>query len=139
MPAPYGRVRERRRPGGTFEKATAEEEGVAINFETNPISQFSLQSRETKAMDSSVGRGGEAQRRQRRQSRGAAGSDRQKKQAVVGIYKTWFGDGAGVSVRMQAAYDTWNAERKGMSAGFPPFVLRRRKIALLLAWNFDIP
>jgi plasmid maintenance system antidote protein VapI len=23
-----------------------------------------------------------------------------------------FGDGAGVWVRMQAAYDTWNAERK---------------------------
>jgi addiction module HigA family antidote len=30
-----------------------------------------------------------------------------------------FGDGAGVWVRMQAAYDTWHAEREGDVSGIP--------------------
>ncbi len=32
-----------------------------------------------------------------------------------------FGDGAGVWVRMQAAYDTWNAERRIVTS-FPSFL-----------------
>ena len=39
-----------------------------------------------------------------------------------------FGDGAGVWVRMQAAYDTWKAERKEDVSKIPRSGLRQRRL-----------
>jgi len=40
-----------------------------------------------------------------------------------------FGDGAGVWVRMQAAYDTWNAERKEDVSKIPHCALRQHRLS----------
>ena len=50
-----------------------------------------------------------------------------------------FGDGAGSGCACRPRTIRGMPSAKWMSAGFPPSVLRRRKIALLLAWNFDFP
>ena len=39
-----------------------------------------------------------------------------------------FGDGAGVWVRMQAAYDTWHAEREEVVSGIPTLHPRAAKL-----------
>jgi antitoxin HigA-1 len=46
--------------------------------------------------------------------------------AVFNLAGKLFGDGAGVWVRMQAAYDTWNAERKEDVSAIPTL---RSKVA----------